>query len=89
MTTDVVKPSPQVICRPLGDGGVLVHLETNQIYELNTTGYRIWELLGAGLDPAAIREQLHQEFSVDGDRLDRELTDVLDGLAAAQLIIPG
>lgn len=85
--SESVKPSPQVICRQLGDGGVLVHLETNQIYELNTTGYRLWELLGAGLDRAAIRDRMREEFNVDANQLDQELTELLAGLAAAQLIV--
>lgn len=83
----LLKPSAEVICRQLGETAVLVHLGTNEIFELNRTGYRVWQLLGEGMDRGAIQLRLAQEFSVDGERLDREVGDLLSQLAARQLIV--
>ena len=43
-----LRHSEHVVSSRLGDAGVLVHLRTNQIFELNATGVRIWELIGEG-----------------------------------------
>ena len=82
-----MKPSPEVICRELGEAAVLIHLGTNQIFELNPTGYRVWQLLQEGLDRAGIEHRLVQEFAVDPDQLRREIGDLLAGMAARDLIL--
>jgi hypothetical protein len=75
-----------VICRQLGDTAVLVHLGTNEIFELNRTGYRIWQLLTEGKDRAAIQLVLAQEFTVSGEQLEREIGDLLSQLSDRQLV---
>jgi hypothetical protein len=82
-----LKPSPDVICRDLGDAGVLIHLGTNQIFELNVTGYRVWQLLQEGLDRDGIESALLREFAVDPEQLRREISELLTGLAAKDLIV--
>jgi hypothetical protein len=81
----VFKPSAQVLYRQLDESAVLIHLETNQIYELNATGRRIWELVQEGLDRDAIADRIQQEFAVGGEQL-REIDDLLAALLAKQLI---
>ena len=39
---------PDVMARPIDDAFVLVHLKTDQIFELNGTGGRIWTLITEG-----------------------------------------
>ena len=75
-----------VVAQPLGTGTVLIHLQTNQIYELNRTGGRIWELLAAGLDQAAIRTRMEEEFDVSSEQAEREIGRLLAVLQAEQLI---
>ena len=82
-----MKPSPEVICRELGEAAVLIHLRTNEIFELNPTGYRIWQLLQEGLDRAGIEGRMQQEFAVGQDQLRREIGDLLTALAAKDLIL--
>lgn len=76
-----------MICRPIGETAVLVHLGTNEIFELNRTGYRVWQLLTEGMDRRAIQDRLAQEFTVDGEQLAREVTNLLSQLSARQLIV--
>ncbi len=62
----------EVVHRRLGDTVVVVHLATDQIYELNLSAARIWELATQGLMPSEICEQLRHEFdgfeaSIDAD----------------------
>lgn len=82
-----MKPSTEVICRELGETAVLIHLGTNEIFELNPTGYRVWQLLQEGLDRDSIENRMLQEFTVEQDQLRREIGDLLAGMAARDLIL--
>src|SRR5829696_3032146 len=48
--TETPRPHPDVSWRRLGDEVVIVHLKTNQIYRLNRTAARFWELVAEGSD---------------------------------------
>jgi hypothetical protein len=79
----------QVVSSRLGDAGVLVHLHTNRIFELNATGFRVWELIGEGLDLAAVEGRLLEEFTVPSDRLRTELHDLVAALLQEGLLDAG
>jgi hypothetical protein len=76
-------PNPDVVWRQVEGEIVLVHLETNQMYALNPTGARFWELLCEGRDVPNIEAALLGEFEVDaGDlrsEIDRLLRELVDG----------
>lgn len=80
------KPKTDVVARRMGDTAVLVDLGTNQIFELNATGYRIWELLGAGLDRDAIAGRLEQEFAGERAQLERDVDELVLTLQAEGLL---
>ena len=85
---DLPRPSPDVVGRRLERAGVLVHLPTNRIFELNETGIRIWELLADRQDAASVVGQLVEEFDVDAERAARELDDVLAQFRREGLVGP-
>jgi len=68
-----VRQSADVVSSRMGDAGVLVHLRTNRIFEVNATGLRIWELAGDGRTLLDIRDRLQREFEVEQERLEVEL----------------
>ena len=72
--------------RRLGDRMVLVHLETNQVYELNSTGARVWELLEAGAQDDEILDRLTEEFEGEPEQLRQDVDDLLRELKSAGLI---
>jgi hypothetical protein len=78
--------SPDTVYNTLGDKSVLVHMRTNKIYELNSTGARFWELLGEGHERAEIRQLMLREFDVAEADLDREIEDLLTALEKEGLI---
>jgi Coenzyme PQQ synthesis protein D (PqqD) len=80
------RPSPDVIFRELEGEIVLVHLETNRIFALNSTGARFWELLNAGFDRAEIERRLTEEFEVGRPEVVKEVNRLLAELAAEELI---
>jgi hypothetical protein len=73
------KPTTDVVYRELADQAVLVHLRTNRIYSLNSTGARFWSLLALGGDRNTIERQLLAEFDISHE----ELRDEVDRLLAS------
>ncbi len=75
-----------MVSSQLGDAGVLVHLRTNRIFEVNATGLRIWELAGQGRTLGEIEDTLRGEFDVDPARLRTELLDLVSDLSREGLL---
>lgn len=67
---------------------VLVHMGTNQVFELNSTGARIWELLEEGVEGDELLAALTEEFDVDGDQLRGEVDTILGELFFEGLVTP-
>ncbi len=59
---------------------------TNQIYDLNRTGYRVWQLLQEGSDVDAISDRIREEFDVDQSVASNELDALLRHLSEEGLI---
>ena len=83
-----VQPSPDVVSRRLGDSAVLVHLETNRVFELNETGARVWELLREGRTCEQIVERLVAEFDVEPGQASSTLLELLGDLRREGLLQP-
>lgn len=81
-----VRPDPNVLAKRVDDEVVLVHLETNRIYELNRTGAFLWDALAAGSSKAELEQQLALEFDVDHEQLSREIDELLRQFASERLI---
>ena len=78
--------NPDVEFRRLGDRMVLVHLETNQVYELNSTGARVWELLEAGAQEDEILKRLTAEFEGEPEQLRQDVDDLIRDLKSEGLV---
>ena len=82
-----IRQSPQVVSNQLGDAGVLVHLQSNRIFELNATGLRIWQLAaGAGASLGEIAATLGRDFDAGNARIEGELLRLVDELSREGLI---
>ena len=79
-------PNPDVVFKRLENRMVLVHLATNQIFELNHTGARVWELLQNGITGDALIDHLKAEFDVDPETLRDEVETLLSDLETAGLV---
>jgi hypothetical protein len=80
------KPNPDVLWRRLDDEVILMQLKTDQMFSLNRTGARLWELIAEGLSFEEIRERMALEFEISPDRLTSELGQILDLLIERQLL---
>jgi len=81
-----LRPNPGVVARDMGGTAVLVHLESNRIFELNVTGARIWSLLEQGLSRDAICVRLQQEFQVSAPDVAATVDALLTALEREHLI---
>jgi hypothetical protein len=79
-------PAKDVIAELAGDHMVLIHMDTNRIFELNRTGARVWELLRDGEDADGIVQRMLEEFDVENGRLRQEVDAVLKRLEAEKLV---
>ncbi len=82
-----LRVSPDTVYNTLDNQSVLINVRTNEIYELNQTGARFWELLAAGYDQARIRQLMLEEFAVDETELDTEIQALLASLKSEGLIV--
>ena len=82
----VPKPKPDVVFRRLDEGGVLVDLSTNQIFELNHTATRVWELFAESYDPAIVVDLLAEEFEVDAETASEHLHALIKDLESEGLL---
>lgn len=81
-----MQPNPSVLAKRTNDGFVLVHVDTNRIYELNHTASVYWELLERGLSSTEIEEEMSREFDVEKDELFSEIETLLRRLDAEDLV---
>jgi hypothetical protein len=75
-----------VIAKRLDQTTVLVDISSSHIFELNETGTRVWEMLGDGLDPDNIVQQLVREFEVTAHQAADEVNGLITRLRAAGLL---
>ena len=82
-----LRPKVDVVCRRLGESAVLIDLETNGIFELNGTGFRIWELLLEGLTVETMVGRLQSEFGVERERATADVESLLARLREERLVV--
>ena len=80
------RPHEDVVSERVGDDLVLVHLGTNEIFALNPTGARFWELLVEGESREAIEERMIAEYDVCRDELSAEIDAMLAELLRQKMV---
>ena len=66
-------PHPDVLMRQVGEEAVLVHMGRNEIFALNATGARLWELLSEGRSRPEAVDQLNAEFDAGEEKIASEV----------------
>ena len=82
------QPNPDVVAQRVQDEVVLVNLRTNEIYTLNKTAARAWELIAEGRDRSGVEAGLADEFTVEDADVGSELDGLLEQLVEKELIQP-
>ena len=81
------RKNPSVVSTELDDGGVLLNLDTKYYYNLNVTGFRIWQALEAARSPSLVAAELANEYQTDIDRVNLSLTRLIEQLEKEGLIM--
>jgi len=81
----VVVP-PHVLVRYLDGESVLLNLETERYFGLDSTGTRMWELATSEPSTQLAYEKLLEEFDVEPEALRKHLTELLSGLVENGLL---
>jgi len=71
--SDFLEPHPDVFARRIGEEVLLVHLGRSEIFSLNSTAGRLWELVSQGDSLTAAAARLAAEYEVDEAQLRTEV----------------
>ena len=75
----------QVSCDLAGEAAIL-HLGSGTYYSLDRVGARVWSLVQSSTSFRHVRDTLLAEYDVTAERLERDLTELLNALQAERLI---
>ncbi len=79
--------NPQVVATPFDNGeGVLIDLQGKQYFQLNETGWLIWQQLVAGQAPAQIIAALTEEYEVSEAQAQASVQRLLADLQQRELL---
>jgi len=81
----VVASPEQVSCDLSGEAAIL-SLKTSTYFGLNEVGARVWNLIKEPKTVNEIRDTLLEEYEVEPDRCEADLLELLNELAAKELI---
>src|SRR5947208_13954271 len=82
----IARVSPNTLYRDVQGEGVLRHLDSGHYFGLDEVGNRVWQLIEATGDLAAVEAALFDEFDVDAAVLSSDLERLVDELGANRLI---
>lgn len=84
--SDRFRPFPHVVWARHTDATVLLDAERGLYYTLNDVAGRVWELLAAGEPVIEILRVVGDEYEVDREVLEADVTALLREMRAAKLI---
>lgn len=82
-----IKISENTVVREMGAGIVILNLNTERFYELDQVGKRFWELLSEEQEYTFALNILQEEYEVSTERLQEDISRLIDELEKAELII--
>lgn len=84
------KPHPAVIFKPVSEGAVLLHTESEIYFGLNHVGAQIWQKLSEAQDPEDLVSDLCSTYpNVGEDQIRGDVTQLLAELTESGLVISG
>ena len=84
------KPHPAVIFKPVSEGAVLLHTESEIYFGLNHVGAQIWQKLAEASEMELLVAELCTLYpEVDAKQIHDDVDQLLADLAESGLIIPG
>jgi len=81
--------TPRVLCKDLGDEAILLDLETETYFGLNTVGSRLWTLLTTAPTIRDAFAIMLEEYDVAPEELERDMTALIAELIERGLLRTG
>ena len=82
----IVIRNPEFVTAEMDEDLVMMSLESNNYYSLDSIGRAIWELLEEPLQVSALCERLLEDFDVERSRCVEDVVEFLTELEASGLI---
>ncbi|MEE4153465.1 MAG: PqqD family protein [Erythrobacter sp.] len=80
------EPSPDAMANAVGGETVILHLGNGTYYGLDQISSRLWNGLKGGLRPSDICAELLDEYDVERQQLESDISELLRDLAEHDLI---
>lgn len=81
-----IKLSENCVVQQMGEGIVILNLDTERFYELNEVGKRIMELFADNNDYKTVLNTLVEEYTVTVEQLEGDMFQLIADLEKAELI---
>jgi hypothetical protein len=81
-----ITPSPDVIAQEVSGETVLMDLQSEHYYGLDEVGTRVWQLISETGNLESIYRTLLAEYEVSGERLQRDLQNLVSEIAGLGLV---
>ncbi len=86
-SSNIYKHDPNIVARLIGGEMILVPIRKNvgdmeNIFTLNESAARIWELVDGQRNLAEIHQQIVEEFEIDALQAESDLLELVDSLLA-------
>lgn len=78
--------SPDVLYQEVSGESVLLDLASENYFGLDAIGTRIWALLDSGANLGDVLRALEEEYEVDRETLESDVSELLDKLLEAGLV---
>jgi hypothetical protein len=85
-STTVITPTQNQVSSQLADEAVILNLDSGIYYGLNEVAARIWELVQQPHSFAELHSMLLEEYDVDSDACQQDLTKTLLDLRSKNLV---
>jgi hypothetical protein len=85
--TDMPQRHPDAVYQIVAEGTVLIKLSTQEVYDLNDTGTRFWELLDGRRTVADCAQSIAAEYDVAVEEVETDLLELALELHREGLII--
>lgn len=78
--------SSEILSQKIDDETILLDMKSENYFGLNEVGSRVLEILKTGTDPKTLVDILLEEYVVEKQELEKDITELLQELLAAGLI---
>ena len=78
--------SGDIVARKVGDSGIIVKIKSNKLFEVNETGFFIWQGLEKNQCYRKIIESLMEEFGIDERKAKKDVDEFFNELCKRDLI---